>query len=278
MMKELIHYQEQSDSEDCTLLRDDLITYFVLASILRSSCTDIYTNHESVIVCYSCPPFPVWVWCKDIGNDGDIRTIAECLKAAFPLEKGFSYNIGNELLHRLQTLDSYFHSAGTKMNLLSYRLDQIRKLDRRCDGGVALADREDLALLTKLWHDACLEMIGEDREEDDCWKRVLSLVEENSLFTWRNDGGEIVAITAKAAMGEYGKISAVYTLPQHRRKGYAISLVHAVTQAILNDGLVPVLYTNADYIASNACYRKIGYQQVGGLCTVCRDGADLENV
>lgn len=269
-MKELIHYQDQSDSEDCALLRDDLITYFVLASILRSSCTDIYTNHESVIVCYSCPPFPVWVWCKDIGNDGDIRTIAECLKAAFPLEKGFSYNIGNELLHRLQTLDSYFHSAGTKMNLLSYRLDQIRKLDRLCDGGVALADREDLALLTKLWHDACLEMEGYDHEEARCRNRVLSHMAQSALFTWRNDAGEIVAITAKAVMGEYGKIAVVYTLPQHRRKGYAINLIYAVTQALLQEGLVPVLYTDGDYPASNACYQKIGYQQVGSLCTVSR--------
>ena len=31
---------------------------------------------------------------------------------------------------------------------------------------------------------------------------------------------------------------------------------------------VPMLYTDADYIASNACYEKIGYMLRGKLCTL----------
>ncbi|MBQ8834080.1 MAG: GNAT family N-acetyltransferase [Oscillospiraceae bacterium] len=90
-------------------------------------------------------------------------------------------------------------------------------------------------------------------------------MERKTLFTWRNDAGEIVALTAKVDNGPYSRITSVYTLPGHRRKGYAIHLVHKVTETILADGLVPTLYTDANYRASNACYRKIGYQEVGNL-------------
>ena len=33
-------------------------------------------------------------------------------------------------------------------------------------------------------------------------------------------------------------------------------------------GYTPMLYTNADYTASNACYSKIGYVLRGKLCTI----------
>ena len=93
---------------------------------------------------------------------------------------------------------------------------------------------------------------------------------EKALFAWRKDSGEIVSLTARGDQPPYSKITSVYTLPQHRRKGYAINLVYAVTETILADGLIPILYTDAGYAASNACYQKIGYQQVGSLCSICK--------
>jgi len=33
-------------------------------------------------------------------------------------------------------------------------------------------------------------------------------------------------------------------------------------------GCIPMLYTDADYAASNACYEKIGYVLRGKLCTI----------
>ena len=34
------------------------------------------------------------------------------------------------------------------------------------------------------------------------------------------------------------------------------------------EGYIPMLYTDADYEASNACYEKIGYVLRGKLCTI----------
>ena len=40
------------------------------------------------------------------------------------------------------------------------------------------------------------------------------------------------------------------------------------TKLALDAGYVPMLYTDADYVASNACYEKIGYVLQGKLCTI----------
>ena len=41
-----------------------------------------------------------------------------------------------------------------------------------------------------------------------------------------------------------------------------------LTEAAIDAGYVPMLYTDADYAASNACYEKIGYVLRGKLCTI----------
>ena len=40
-----------------------------------------------------------------------------------------------------------------------------------------------------------------------------------------------------------------------------------LTEAAIDAGYVPMLYTDAEYTASNACYGKIGYVLRGKLCT-----------
>ena len=63
-------------------------------------------------------------------------------------------------------------------------------------------------------------------------------------------------------------IGLVYTRKDERRKHYAEHLVYQVTEIVKNEGYIPMLYTDADYVASNACYEKIGYVLRGKLCTL----------
>ena len=63
-------------------------------------------------------------------------------------------------------------------------------------------------------------------------------------------------------------INLVFTRPEFRRRHYAENLVYQVTKIATDLGYVPMLYTDADYAASNACYEKIGYVLRGKLCTI----------
>ena len=63
-------------------------------------------------------------------------------------------------------------------------------------------------------------------------------------------------------------LGSVFTLPAYRRRHYAQHLVYRVTETVRSLGFLPMLYTDAGYPASNACYEKIGYALRGRLCTV----------
>ena len=266
----LFHYQNQSKVVDTKLLKQDEITFSVLVSILQNECTSIYTDHENIVICLSIQPYPVWVWCKDVNNMELVSKIASCLKEEFPLEKGNTYNLSYDLLEQLIKVDSYFEQGKIVMNLLSYRLDKMNEVDVLCDGEFELARTAELDYLIRLWHDLCLEMAHVEYDENFCRKAVLGHLASGTLFTWRNDKDELVALTSKGDVNYYSKISSVYTLPAHRRNGYAINLVAKVTETIIESKRIPILYTDANYGASNSCYKKIGYEEVGSLCTVGR--------
>ena len=135
---------------------------------------------------------------------------------------------------------------------------------------MSLVKTDEIPGLIDVWHDMHMEMEGMDQDRAHCAKTIDRMVSSKKLFAWRMGNGKIVALTGRADQGQYSKITSVYTLPEHRRKGYAIHLVHEVTKTILDDGLIPILYTDAGYEASNECYRKIGYKQVGSLVSICK--------
>ncbi|MGN1344582.1 MAG: GNAT family N-acetyltransferase [Traorella sp.] len=263
----LNHYENESSEDDIPLLEEEKITYSVLVSILRRPCTHIFTNHSSVIICYSSDPYPVWIWCKDMEKE-DVKRIAECLKKEFPITEGYRYNLSYELFEELQKVDEYFNTIPVKMSLLSYRLSFIRPFLKKCEGRLAIPQLEDLDLLAQYWHDSVKEMEEFDFDLKHCTNTVLKKIEDGSMYIWLDGDDKIVALCSCDMQNQICKISGVYTLPNERRKGYALNLVKEVTQRILDDDLIPILYTNASFEASNACYKKIGYKPVGKLCTV----------
>ena len=53
------------DERDYRLLENDKYTFFVLGRIMGGKCDLLLTDHERLIVCFSCNPYPVWIWTPD---------------------------------------------------------------------------------------------------------------------------------------------------------------------------------------------------------------------
>lgn len=265
----LQHYQNQACPEAAQLMAAEAITYSVLMKILCGPCRDIFTDHANAVVCYSNPPYPVWIWCRDADDSVVVMDIACCLKEQLPLDTVRACIMPEPLAEQLRKADPYFRDAKPGMGLLSYRLDAICEISHPCEGTMGLVEEKDVPALVDIWHDMHMEMEGMDQTRAHCEETLHRMVNGKQLFAWRVCG-KIVALTGRGNQDCYSKITSVYTLPEHRRKGYAINLVHGVTQTILADGLIPILYTDSAYAASNACYQKIGYRQVGSLVSICK--------
>ena len=95
-----------------------------------------------------------------------------------------------------------------------------------------------------------------------------AFIRAGTTFFWQNEQGEPVFSCKYAADGTMASLNLVFTRPAFRRKHYAENLVYQVTKLAMERGYVPMLYTDADYTASNACYEKIGYVLRGKLRTI----------
>lgn len=262
----LEHYHIQTDVVNTDILKDDAITFSVLMSILHGKCTDIYTDHHNIIICYSNAPYPVWVWCRDIDDTKQIACVASCLKENFPAEDGFTYDLEESLLAKLKEYDNYFEEITALYGLLSYRLDELKEIPEAFDGSIYIPAEEDIPYMTKLWKDFEYEAEGIEFDDELCLKTVSERVRMKTIYAWKNDAGQITAMASRwGGEGQFCKIASVYTLPEFRRKGYAMNLVHHICRQILNEGLTPILYTDESYYASNECYKKIGFYKVGNL-------------
>ena len=108
-----------------------------------------------------------------------------------------------------------------------------------------------------------------DKSDRDTYRENATIrVNDKDVFFWQDSQGNNVAICNYSSKEDLASIGLVYTLKEHRRKHYAQNLVYEVTKYIKNLGLTPMLYTDADYIASNSCYIKIGYELRGKLCII----------
>ena len=92
------------DERDFSLLEHDRYTFFVLRRIIGGSCRTLLSNHESLIICYTGEPYPVWIWTAD-------GAPAEIMEKAYSLasENGFvnngqrfniKYDLAEYMIHR----------------------------------------------------------------------------------------------------------------------------------------------------------------------------------
>ena len=155
-----------------------------------------------------------------------------------------------------------------KMSLFAYELRQIKAIDYKCGGQMQKATLEQVDQLALLYNDASYEMEGHNFSIEHCKNVVVNFVQNDNLYVWLDHGNQIVATVGATVAGKVARIGFVYTLPNERRKGYALNLVHGFSQLLMDNGFKPILYTNGGYVASNECYKKIGYKQIGKLLDV----------
>jgi predicted GNAT family acetyltransferase len=107
------------------------------------------------------------------------------------------------------------------------------------------------------------EALGEDdpAEADDLVDRWMA-GRGRTLHLWED--GEVVSLAGVGSLTPNGiRIGPVYTPPEARNRGYASSLVAAVSQAELDAGRrFCFLFTDQANPVSNHIYQAIGYRPV----------------
>lgn len=257
------------DERDFNLLSSDKYTFFVLNKVLKTECDVIMSDHEKMIICHTCAPYPVWIWTKDGLSKDDLKKAYDLTDRVFPVSSGYTYNVKYELAeYFVKRASDEGKDLSIKINMFAYDCPKpVRPVDK-CDGRLHICtmdDVDEIAGFMDLFH----KETQIDRQSIEIYKkRAMETIANNSVYLWKDKEGKSVASCCFRPDGEMGSVGLVYTREEARRKHYAQNLVYSVTEKAKEAGFLPMLYTNADYKASNACYEKIGYILRGKLCTI----------
>lgn len=243
----------------------DKYKFYIISLNLKSESVMLYSDEENYVICRGAEGLPTWVWTKDgfdVSKLEEITTVmnlylTDADKDKFTCKKELYELLVNTGYDKLNT-DDYF-----EMGTLFCR---ETKLPRKCDGYITVPTQDEKTILVKYWYDDCQEMNGvtpismEQAEED-----VQRMIESQKFYVWKNENDKIVCMANYSVVDDQAKINHVYTPVEERAKGYAANLIYAVTNNLLNQGLVPLLYTDYNYVPSNRAYIDAGYEDTGIL-------------
>lgn len=257
------------DERDYKLLEGDKYTFSVLSRIISGENSLLLSDHERMIVCFTGQPFPVWIWTPDDATD-------EEMEKAYLLAKDKGFLDGDHRFNIKYELAEYFINRAKAdgltlkitTNLFAYDCLSPIEPTSVTDGHIHKCTEEDLDALVEffsLFRDA----VGIDKESREAYRaQAQEAIKAGMIYLWQDSEGRFVSSCNWHPANDMASIGLVYTRNECRRRHYAEHLVYQVTLIAKEAGYIPMLYTDADYVASNACYEKIGYVLRGKLCTI----------
>ncbi|MCJ1909484.1 GNAT family N-acetyltransferase [Planococcus ruber] len=143
-----------------------------------------------------------------------------------------------------------------------YRTDSVNPGLSRSPGAWRVANREDAPRLER-WYLLFEEETGIGVSSAvEAGRKIASFIGGKEIYVWEVDG-EMVSCMKKSRPSKKGiTVSFVFTPKEHRRKGYARTLVAEVTEELLNEYDFAMLYTDLKNPTSNKIYQEIGYEQI----------------
>ncbi|MDA1477081.1 GNAT family N-acetyltransferase [Bacillus changyiensis] len=144
-----------------------------------------------------------------------------------------------------------------------YKLDKVSHIVKHSLGFLRKANHQNLELVTEWICSFSVEALYEAMERNQAKTIALQGIENSSLYLWEERGLPVSMVQKARPTQEGIAVNLVFTPPNHRRKGYALSCVAAFSQALLDTGIAfCCLFADADNPTSNKLYQKIGYQPI----------------
>lgn len=257
------------DERDFKILEDDKYTFFVLRRIVGGKCKLLLTDHERLIICFTGNPFPIWIWTPDDVSEAEMERAYQIASEHFSFSGEDRFNLKYDLAKFfIERAAADGKALSISMNMFAYDCQNPIKPTRIADGVIHRCSIEDLDELVDFIDLFQKEIDIDQKDREDYRMDAEAFINAGNMFFWKDGQGKNAASCKFAPNGDMASINLVFTRPEFRRKHYAENLVYQVTQLAKEEGYIPMLYTNADYIASNACYEKIGYVLRGKLCTI----------
>lgn len=250
---------------DKLLTGNDEIIFNLVSLIREDSNARLYTDGRSYLTAQTNAFCPMWIFTNanaDEQTEHELfpvfsKAIEENAHLCINAQEGFAEKA---LFHFAKQNGLNFTKNRT---LYAYSVRKVREVAPM--GHLIAADikyKKEIANLIR-------QMMTDDNDgnitEEEAMQFAEANVNANNLYLWEH--GEIVSMARVARYGtKYARLTAVVTERAKRGNGYAKMLVGELSNRLLAEGIIPMLYANAENPSSNRCYQKLGFEKAGEIC------------
>ena len=250
----------EKDLEKVCEFQKEKDKFYLLSLIATDVNSLLYSDLENYIVGRSEIGYPTWIWTKN-GISSD-----KYMELKFVLEE-FLVNGKNEFTCKRELYDllsrDYPSSDFFEMGFLTcHKLIKPKFLS----GIFVLPNYADKVTLAEYFREYDKEIFDRNtKSQREALEEVEVFLREKRIYVLKNSSLEIVSMAGFSTLNDLAKITYVYTPKEERRKGYCQSLIYQLSKKLMDDGYLPLLYTDYHYLASNRAYQSVGYEEKGVL-------------
>lgn len=209
------------------------------------------------------PPHNLTLYTTDNQNNNEVLTclINGISGTGFSIEGVMTENVLAENFAR-----AYTEFKGIKYNISRrqriYELLEVNS-DISSVGNLRLAQESDMSFFPYWLEGFNSDSFGSTLSVHSDPEQYLYHISTGKLYILEDNGTPVSMAKITREMQTVSGISAVYTPPYFRNKGYATSCVAALSRLVLERGFSKcVLYTDLANPTSNSIYQKIGYKPI----------------
>lgn len=260
-MKRIIEDNKIFKSEE---YQKDSAKFFLIEKNFGSPDLILYSDEENYVSCRGKVGLPTWIWTKDNFDHSKLKEIEEVMSLYLTGEEDrFTCK---EELYNLLASDNYPYLASDEKFEMGFLSCKELVDPKKVDGKMIKATEDYYDILVEYVYDSTREMRDVDNKTiEEAKKTVENELEAGNIYLWLNDEGVPVSMAYYGVIDNKAKISGVYTPKEYRNKGYAANIIYGITKIILEDGLLPMLYTDYSYKPSNIAYQNVGFTDEGVL-------------
>lgn len=253
------------------MTENDKILFNLFYLIADSESAFWVTDDKSYIIGQTNERLPMWIWMKDAldeGAEAEIKAVLmERLTANPNLKITAEETKIRKLLDQVSQKPSFpekkvCYEASVPMNI--YACKKVTN-PKKASGHVILSKESHKPVLEKFITGMVQDLEHRPMEAGEAEGFADAVAGSEDLFLWEDEGTVTSMAMIVHRTDEFARINTVYTDSDKRGKGYAGMLVGEVTQKILDENRIPMLYTEQDNVCSNATYKRIGYDLCGEL-------------
>ena len=133
-------------------------------------------------------------------------------------------------------------------------------LNKEIKGELSKVTMEEIQIIALFLSQHIEETENEVHTLEEMLPIAKKLIENENFYAWRDVDGQIASFARlHFEDDEVGRIYTVFTNRDKRCQGFAGMLIYHLSKIIIDNGKIPMLYTDIESLAANKAYQNVGF-------------------